>query len=130
MKKLASAFVLVSALALGACQTAVQDRENLLAGAGFVISPANTPDKIAALKTLPPHKFVQQTKDGQPIWIYADPTICKCLYAGNQTAYQTYRQMVFQQNIANEQQMTAMINQSAAWDWGMWGWGGPQPWIW
>ena len=60
----------------------------------------------------------------------ADPIVCKCLYAGNQTAYQNYRQMVFQQNLANEQQVTAMINQEASWDWGMWGWGGPQPWIW
>ena len=130
MKKLASALVLASALALGACQQSIVAKENLLTAAGFVISPADTPAKVAAIKSLPANKFVQQTKDGQPVWLYADPTVCKCLYAGNQTAYQNYRQMIFQQNLANEQQMTALMNQEAAWDWGAWGWGGPQPWIW
>ncbi|MHB2166454.1 hypothetical protein [Alsobacter sp. R-9] len=108
-------------LATAACQTAVQDKENMLSAAGFQMRPADTPEKITAIRTLPPHRFVQQTNNGQPVWIYADPTICGCLYVGNQQAWQTYRQMVFQQNLANEQQMTAMMNQSFAFDYGMWG---------
>jgi hypothetical protein len=117
----------LAGLVLAGCQTAnVQNKENLLAAAGFQIRPADTPEKLAALKSLPPHKFVQQVKNGQPIWLYADPTICKCLYAGNQSAWQAYRQMVFQQNIASEQQMTALLNQQAAFDFGVWG---PDPWM-
>ncbi len=110
-----------AALSLAGCQTVVQDKEDMLAAAGFQLRPADTPDKLAAMKALPPHKFIQQVQNGQPIWIYADPTICRCLYAGNQQAWQTYRQMVFQQNVANEQQMTAMMTQSMAFDYGMWG---------
>ncbi|MHB2170083.1 hypothetical protein [Alsobacter sp. R-9] len=62
--------------ATAACQTPVQDKENKLPAAGFQVRPADTPLKIAAMRTLPPHRFVQQTSNGQPIWIYADPTIC------------------------------------------------------
>jgi hypothetical protein len=117
----------LTALVAAGCQTAgVQNKENMLAAAGFLIKPADTPLKLAAIKTLPPHKFVQQVKNGQPIWLYADPTICRCLYVGNQAAWQTYRQMVFQQNIASEQQMTAIMNQENAFDFGVWG---ADPWV-
>lgn len=114
------------ALAVGACQTAtVQDKENMLTAAGFVPKPADTPAKLAKLKSFPPHKFAQVPQNGQMVYVYADPNICKCMYFGTQANYAQYRQMVFAQNIANEQQMTAMMNQDAAFDWGMWGWGPP-----
>lgn len=121
MKPLTLAALGLVLLSTAACQTAVQNKENMLSAAGFQFRPADTPVKLAAIKTLPPHRFVQQTSNGQPIWVYADPTICVCLYVGNQQAWQTYRQMVFQQNIANEQQMTAMMAQPFAFDYGMWG---------
>ena len=56
------------------------------------------------------------------LFIYADPTICDCLYVGDQTAYSQYRVNVFEKNLANEQQMTAQMNQDL--DWGAWspGW--------
>ena len=43
------------------------------------------------------------------IYTYADPTICDCLYVGNQVAYDHYRQDVFVKHVADEQQMTAQI---------------------
>nr|WP_246573903.1 hypothetical protein [Chelatococcus asaccharovorans] len=106
---------------LGACVGAVQDKENMMTAAGFNVRLADTPDKIAALKKLPPHKFFAQSKNNQVVYFYADPTICRCLYYGNQQAYQTYRQMAFQQNLADQQQMTAEINQQTAFDFGPWG---------
>jgi len=122
MKAMTVAALALAGLVLTGCQTAVQDKENMLEAAGFQFRPADTPAKMAAIKTLPAHRFVQQINNGQPVWIYADPTICGCLYVGNQQAMQAYRQMVFQQNLATEQQMTAMmINQSIAFDYGMWG---------
>lgn len=99
-------------LALAGCQTAsVQQKENLLSAAGFTPQPANTPQRIAAMKRLPPNKFVQQTKNSQIVYVYADPIVCQCVYFGNQAAYAQYRQMVFQKNLADERQMTAMMAQ-------------------
>ena len=88
----------------------------MLAAAGFTMVPANTTQRQTSLTALPPHKFVHQVRNNAVIYTYADPTIC--LYVGNQVAYDRYRQMVFAQNIANEQQMTAQMN---AMDWGPWG---------
>jgi hypothetical protein len=96
----------------------VQNKEDLLAAAGFTVVPANTPQRQASLKSLPPHKFVQQVRNNTVLFTYADPTICDCLYVGNQAEYDRYRQEVFAKNIANEQETTAQMNQM---DWGGWG---------
>ena len=101
---------------LSACAAAVQNKEDLLAAAGFTLVPANTPQRQASLTSLPPHKFVHQVRNGKVLFIYADPTICDCLYVGDQTAYSHYRANVFEKNLANEQQMTAQMNQDLDWD--------------
>jgi hypothetical protein len=101
-----------------ACAAQVQNKENMLAAAGFTLVPANTPQRQASLSALPPHKFVHQVRNNAVIYTYADPTICDCLYVGNQAAYDRYRQDVFVKHIADEQQMTAQINEM---NWGPWG---------
>jgi hypothetical protein len=93
----------------------VQSKEDMLAAAGFTLVPANTPQRQASLGSLPPHKFVHQVRNSAVTFIYADPTICDCLYVGNQAAYDRYRQDVFAKNMANEQQMTAEITEA---EWG------------
>jgi hypothetical protein len=100
------------------CASQVQNKEDMLAAAGFTLVPANTPQRQASLKALPPHKFVHQVRDNLVVFTYADPTICDCLYVGNQAAYDRYRQDVFVKNIADERQMTAQMDQM---DWGPWG---------
>ena len=109
-------FVLL--ITVSACANQVQNKEDMLAAAGFTLVPANTPQRQAALKALPPHKFVPQVRNNVVIFTYADPTICDCLYVGNQAVYDRYRSEVFAKNLANEQQMTAQINEM---NWGPWG---------
>jgi hypothetical protein len=96
----------------------VQNKEDMLAAAGFTLVPANTPQRQASLATLPPHKFVHQIRGNNVLYTYSDPTICGCLYVGNQAAYGRYRENVFLRRLANEQQMTAQMNQM---DWDVWG---------
>jgi hypothetical protein len=114
--------LLATGLLLSACQSpqqAVQAKEDLLSAAGFTIKPANSPERLAAMKKLPPHKFVQQTSGTNVVWLYADPTGCLCVYFGDQTAWANYRAMVFAKRIADEQKMTAIMNQNA-FDFGPW----------
>jgi hypothetical protein len=114
--RIAAAAVLV---ATAACTTqAVQNKEDMLAAAGFTLVPANTPQRQASLATLPPHKFVRQVRGNNVLYTYADPTVCGCLYVGNQAAYGHYRENVFLRHLANEQQMTAEMNQM---NWDAWG---------
>ncbi len=115
--------VLVACFAAAACATPQQraaDREDLLAAAGFTARPANTLERVASLRSLPPNKVMQQTRGGTVSYVYADPLVCACLYVGDQAAYGRYRQEVFQRRLADEQAMTAQMNQMD-WDYGPWG---------
>lgn len=121
------------ALGLAGCVNPVVQKEDLLAAAGFAFKPADTPEKVANLAKLPPHKFARQVRNGKVVFLYADPTVCDCLYAGDEAAYDRYKQEVFQQRIADEQRMAADEQEDAAMqaqmDWGLWGgpWG---PYVW
>jgi hypothetical protein len=56
---------------------------------------------------------------------FADPVYCQCLYVGNEDAYDRYQQLRLQQKVANEQEETAQLNESAAsqeqMNFGLWG---------
>ena len=97
-------------LALGACAQMVAQKEDMLAEAGFSARPASTPQTAALLRAMPPHKFTQQMRNGQPVWVYADPTICGCLYIGNDAAFQNYKQLVAQKQTIQQEQL---VNQDA-----------------
>ena len=127
---------------LTACQTPSQrvaHHENDLAVAGFLVRPANTPQRQTMLARLPAHKFVQRAKGDDVHYVYADPTVCKCLYVGTQTAYAKYqenkqsdrriaqlkRDLKDHNNAAEDDDFNAQIYDDPAWDWSAWGpWSG------
>ena len=98
-----------------------EDKEQLLAAAGFKMQLADTPEKLAHLKTLTQQKIVTHEKDGKNYYVYADATTCQCLYIGQDSNYQNFQQLQIQKNIAQEQQMSAEMNDDGAMNWGMWG---------
>ncbi len=101
-------------------QQLVQGQENMLAAAGFTFRPADTPERQSELKTLAPHQFIYQQRNDKTVYIYSDPTVCDCLYFGSEQAYQKYRQLAFQKQIADEQLQAAQMN-GANFNWGPWG---------
>lgn len=112
------------ALAVAGCETPQQQvaqKEDLLAAAGFQVRPADSPHRVAAMKRLPANKFVSRVRDGGLVYLYADPLDCNCVYFGNQQNWDAYKQEMFAKQIADEQQMTAVMEQDN-WDWGPWGW--------
>jgi len=118
--------VIVSAVCLAAlgCADKPQQTANkgeALTGSGFKVVLANTPERQAALRQLPPQKFVRQMRGDKVVYVYADPTNCGCLYVGGQTAYSAYRARASDKQIADEQATTAMNN----WDWSPWAFGFP-----
>src|SRR5277367_4421732 len=120
--------LLLSIGPLAACQTQQQiisAHEDNLAAAGFIVRPANTPERQAMLKRLPPHQFVQRVNGDTVHYVYADPLVCGCLYVGTQQAYNQYKRDQQQKNLADEQQMTAQSYSDAAWNWNAWGPWGP-----
>jgi hypothetical protein len=112
-----------------ACQTPqqrIEHHEDNLAAAGFIIRPANTPERQAMLQRLPPHKFVTRVHGDTVHYVYADPSVCNCLYVGTQQAYDQYQRDRQQKHLADEQQMNADAYNDASWSWNAWGPWGPQ----
>ena len=104
----------------------VMNRVDMLAASGFKFVPANTPERQAAFAQLPPHKFIRQVRGDKVIYIYADPTICVCLYVGGQKSYATYRSRVFDKQLADEQASNAYY--TTDWNWAPWAAGYPYGW--
>lgn len=127
MKTSVAAFPLTAALmclALAACaskEELVAEKTDMLSAAGFTVRPANTPERQAALQSLPPHQFVQETRGNRIVYLYADPLVCNCLYIGDQEAYGRYQRQALALRISNQRLLAAQLRADAAWNWGMWG---------
>ena len=99
----------------------VETQEQLLSAAGFQMKLADSPQKLTHLQQLSSQKLVPHTRDGKLYYVYADPEFCKCLYVGNEPAYQKYQQLAVQQKLAQERLNAAAMNENAAMNWGLWG---------
>ncbi len=124
--------VRLAAMAAVAClpacvstQQVVGEEENMLAAAGFLVRPANTPERQAALASLPPNRLVQRFHDDRVAYLYADPVVCQCLYVGSQGAYGRYQQERLQQRLADEQVEASEFGYGGGFGWGPWGGFGP-----
>ena len=114
----------MAVLVLGSCATLEQrvtETEQLLAAAGFRQRPADTPERLAHLQSLPPQKLLSQTRDGKVYYTYPDPEFCHCLYVGDEPAYQQYQKLSVEKKIARAEENAAMMNEDAAMQWEMWG---------
>lgn len=123
------ALVLVAATVLASCaamrREEARSEENLLAAAGFQMRPADTPERIAQLQSLPPLQMQMHAKDGSIVYTYADPDNCKCLWVGGPRQYAEYKRLGLKQEMAEDQLEAAESEEDAALDWGMWGPWGP-----
>ena len=119
---------LLALLGLGACvvdpRPGIVSQEDSLAAAGFTELPANTPQRAAMLGNLPPNQMAQRIDGSHVSYVYADPTVCHCLYAGSQDAFGRYQQQRQFQRLASDNLRAAELNSDLSWDWGPWGYGG------
>lgn len=88
---------LAVALPLTGCaalqRSEARGEEHWLALAGFQAQPADTPEKLANLRAMPPHELVSQMKDGNVVYSYADPDYCQCTYVGGSEEYSAYQHL-------------------------------------
>jgi uncharacterized membrane protein YgcG len=76
----------------------VLELEARLVQAGFRRVPIETPEQNGAVAELPMHRLNRyQSATGSVFW-YADPTVCKCLYVGDQQDYETYAGILQQEH--------------------------------
>lgn len=121
--------LVLTALVATACAQSVSSTENALTQAGFQMQAADTPRRQAALRSLQPHRFSMQIRNSKAIWVYADPTICHCLYLGDQFAYDTYLARVREKQDMEYAEVVRMTNANNAmpypFQWDDWGPGTP-----
>ncbi|QEO18108.1 hypothetical protein [Acetobacter vaccinii] len=102
----------------------ITQKEDHLTAAGFAYKPASTPKLQAMLDHLPAHRFLRRVHGTSVFYIYADPTVCDCLYVGDQAAFSKYQQYRQAKALANEETDAAVMDyQDTTWDWSPW-----QPW--
>ncbi|HXJ81841.1 MAG TPA: hypothetical protein VMS64_24555 [Candidatus Methylomirabilis sp.] len=102
------------ALTMTACATATQNTEALLSQAGFRQLPADTPQKVSHLQTLPERKLIGRTYQGKKYYVYSDPEGCKCLYIGNPEQYKIYQGLV--QQLQTPASHTGGVEEAREWE--------------
>jgi len=105
---------------LAGCQSTSVIQEDELSAAGFSVRIADTTERQGMMNRLPPNQFVQRTSADIVHYVYADTTICGCLYIGTQRDFDQY---VSNQRLDFEQ-ATRIANldfYDAAWNWDAWG---------
>ena len=85
------AVIAVSILTTG-CD--IQITQGFLEEAGFVKKNADTPAKLEHLKSLTQHTLVLHERNEESYYVYADASNCKCMYVGDEQAFQKYRQII------------------------------------
>lgn len=109
---------------LAGCQSQILQQDNALEAAGFTLKIADTAERQAMMNRLPANTFVQRVSGNSVHYVYADPTVCGCIYIGSQQDFAQYvsnQQLDFQQA-----QRIAFLNYyDADWNWAAWGPWGP-----
>jgi hypothetical protein len=90
-----SRFSLLAACALftGDAADAQLAADMKLEDAGFVMRNADSAEKLARLRVLPPRQFVSRTGKSGRYYLWADPDTCRCVFVGHERAMQAYRDM-------------------------------------
>jgi hypothetical protein len=66
------------------------NKEDRLLASGFKKRSIKTEAQLTDFRNYPAHMIRPTTYKGRKVYVYADPTICGCLYMGGTTAYNTY----------------------------------------
>jgi len=104
-----------------AMQQTANQQEELLMAAGFAKKPADTPEKMSRLRRVPLYEIAVRKKGEQPVYYYADPNVCQCIYLGNETNYQTYRRLLIERNMRTGPVAVTPADMEAEEEWGVLG---------
>ena len=102
MRRLGASLVLAALMAGCGLLAERQERHEAkvvgdrLLAAGFRPMPADTSAKQAHLAGMPKLLFSSITKNGRRRYLLADPVRCRCLYVGDEDAYQRYSNLELQ----------------------------------
>ena len=121
----AVAILSILIITLAGCSTLrnkkTMNTEEVLYKAGFQMKRADTPEKLAHLKTLPQRKIVSHIHKGIPRYFYADADGCKCLYLGDRDAFQSFQHISLEKEVAAHEYVAGGNFVYVEVDWNVWG---------
>ena len=86
------------ALFLSGCATHLQKKETVLTQAGFRAVKPQTPSQIAHFQSLPPGHIRHEEKNGQTLYMLADPTK-NLLLVGGEAEYAQYQEILYAKEV-------------------------------
>ena len=86
------------ALFLSGCATHLQKKETFLTQAGFRTVKPQTPAQIAHFQSLPPGHIRHEEKNGQTLYMLADPTK-NLLLVGGEAEYAQYQEILYAKEV-------------------------------
>ena len=101
-------------------QRYAQANEEGLKAAGFEKRLADTPEKLAYVQRLTQRKILVYKWQGRLYYAWPDAQFCQCIYVGNETQFQEYEKLGFEQKLGRERRTAAEENEAAAL-FGLWG---------
>ena len=81
--------------------------DEMLVRAGFQLHTADTAKKLDFLKSLPQNELVHKTYNEKVSYFYVDGSSCKCMYVGDEKAYQRFRQSVKEEQMDEKIETTS-----------------------
>ena len=81
--------------------------DEMLVRAGFQLHTADTAKKLDFLKSLPQKELVHKTYNEKKSYFYVDVSSCKCMYVGDEQAYQRFRQSVKEEQMDEKVETTS-----------------------
>ena len=104
------------------------DEGRKLAQAGFIAHAADTTARYAMMNTLPPGMVTYRPSSVGPVYLYADPIGCGCVYMGSENAYRALKNIdtvVVKKKVVSAVPETPEMDaenrrDTAAWDWSAW----------
>jgi hypothetical protein len=81
--------------------------DEMLVRAGFQLHTADTAKKLDFLKSLPQNELVHKTYNEKVSYFYVDGSSCKCMYVGDEQAYQRFRQSVKEEQMDEKVETTS-----------------------
>jgi hypothetical protein len=105
-------------LAAGCATT--KHTETYLTAAGFQVVMVTTPKQEQKLQSLPPGKITPVQRNGKKYYVFPDAAHHR-IYLGTANEYQNYRQILADNQIAEQDRMSAEMADTDGDDWNEWG---------
>ena len=96
-----------------AARQPVAETESTLVAAGFKQMAAKSPDELNHIRSFPPQKLTYYIENGRFVYRFADPDFCRCVYEGDEAAYQRYERLTMANDSEQSNKHFAVIRREA-----------------